>query len=416
MKVLILAGWLAGGGAERVVVHLVQSSDLVGADVELGLLRREGAYFAEVADVDCLHYRSWGERLFPSDGSNSTFYQPHRLLMAAITGPLVYRDIISKVAPDVVMSIGRGPNYLTWLALAGMGASRPAWIARDGNNLTANTTAETNAKWRRGLGIKLLRKVYASADCLLTNATGLASDFGSVLGIDRKRISVVPNPIDLDRIRRLAAQPPAHAMDEPFILSVGRLNYQKGHDLLLHAFAKSAHRATHRLVVAGEGVEEGKLRALAGELGIADRVSFIGFQDNPWAWMSRSDLFVLPSRWEGCPNALGEALACGVPSLSSDCRFGPSELIAHGKDGWLAAVEDGEAFAAAMDRLLGDSALRESLGAAARSNMERFGLRSVLPQFGTLFADVAERRSREMRPSESGRGAGTSGSLAQALE
>lgn len=393
LKVLVLAGWLSGGGAERVVVHLLGGSDLVGSDVELGLLRREGAYIGDV-DQRLIHSRGWGERLFPSEGTNASFYLPHRIAMGAITGPLIYRQIIREVRPDVIMSVGRGPNMLVYLALATMGADRPAWIARDGNNLGRMTSDEALGGARRRLGLAITRKAYRTADCLLVNSDALAADMAQVLELDRRSIRVIHNPLDIAAIRRSAADKAPLPIDGPFIFTAGRLVHQKGHDVLIRAFAASAFRSSHRLVIAGEGPELEPLQALAGELGVADRLVFPGFQANPWAWMKRSNLYLLPSRWEGCPNALAEALACGAPAVASDCRFGPSELIEHGRDGWLVRPEDPQALAQAIDTLLGDARLRKRLGAAAAKSMEQFDREQILPQYGALFAEAAERSRR----------------------
>ena len=393
MKVLVLTGWLNGGGAERVVVQLLGGPDLVGADVQLGLLRREGAYINDV-DPRLIHTRAWGERLFPRDGTNASFYMPHRIAMSALTGPLVFRQLIREVGPEVVLTVGRGPNLLAYAAMAGMGAERPAWIVRDGNNIGRMTSDEALGGRRKQLGLTLTRKAYRSADCVLVNSYALAGDMADFLGLHDGSVRVLKNPLDIGSIRRAAGENVSLGVDRPFIFSAGRLTHQKGFDVLIRAFASSAFRKSHRLVIAGEGADLDKLRALAGSLGVAERLIFPGFQKNPWAWMRRSDLYLLPSRWEGCPNALAEALACSVPAVASDCRFGPSELITHGRDGWLVTPEDPDILSDAIDTLLGNAELRAQLGVAAGKRMEQFDRHRILPQFGSLFAEVARKRLR----------------------
>ena len=396
MKVLVLTGWLNGGGAERVVVQLLGGSKLIGADVELGLLRRQGAYIDDV-DPRIIHTRGWGERLFPSNGTNASFYRPHRIAMSAITGPLVFRDVVTETRPDVVMSVGRGPNLLTFAALAGLGAERPAWIVRDGNNLRRMTGDEALGGRRRRLGLALTRRAYRSADCVMVNSHALAGDMAEFLGVDARSVRVVKNPLDIASIRRAAAEDFPLGIEGPFIFSAGRLTHQKGFDVLIRAFAASGFRRSHRLVIAGEGADHQALEALAATLGLSERVVFPGFQRNPWAWMRRADLYVLSSRWEGCPNALAEALACGAPAVASDCPFGPSELVTHGQDGWLVRPEDVGALGPAIDRLLSQGELRQGLGAAAARTMERFDRERILPQFGALFAEVARKRRIPVR-------------------
>jgi len=392
LKVLVLTGWLSGGGAERVVVNLLKGSNLVGGRVELGLLRRQGAYIDDV-DPSLIHARSWGERLFPSDGSNSSFYQPHRIAMSALTGPLVFRQIIKATGPDLVLSIGRGPNLLTLGALAGMRVERPAWIVRDGNNIVRMTGDEALGGVRRSLGLELTRRAYRAADCVLVNSIALARDMADFLDAGESAVRVIRNPLDIESICR-AAREDITAIEGPFIFSAGRLVHQKGYDVLVSAFAASAFTRSHKLVIAGEGPELNALQALACELGVAGQVVFPGFQKNPWAWMRHCDLYVLSSRWEGCPNALAEALARGAPAVATDCRFGPSELITHQHDGWLVRAEDPVLLAQAIDTLVSNAQLRAGLGVAATQRMEEFDLKRILPQYGALFAEAVRQRRR----------------------
>jgi glycosyltransferase involved in cell wall biosynthesis len=137
------------------------------------------------------------------------------------------------------------------------------------------------------------------------------------------------------------------------IVSVGRLNYQKGFDLLLRAFHRCHGRLSNtRLTVVGEGPEEGSLRMLAQEYGISGAVSFVGQKMNPFPYMVHADFLVLSSRWEGSPNTVLEALGCGTPVLAFDCPGGTAEIITEGKNGWLVPAEDWEGLAERMIRIV----------------------------------------------------------------
>src|SRR3978361_1858772 len=133
LRVLLLLSWLNGGGAERVAVHLMNRSDPSRLDMRMGVLRRAGPYLPLVGPARLPH-RDWGEVWFRSGGSDRSFYAPHRMAMSAMVAPLVYRSIIREVRPDVVMSFAKGTNLVVGLGTAGMGAARPCWIAREGNN------------------------------------------------------------------------------------------------------------------------------------------------------------------------------------------------------------------------------------------------------------------------------------------
>ena len=136
------------------------------------------------------------------------------------------------------------------------------------------------------------------------------------------------------------------------ILAVGRLSAQKDFATLLEAFAKVARARLVRLIVLGEGEERESLSALADELGAASDVDLPGFAQNPYAYMSAADLFVLSSKWEGSPNVLVEAMACGTPVVSTNCPSGPEEILADGAYGPLVPVGDVDGLAEAMIELL----------------------------------------------------------------
>jgi len=158
---------------------------------------------------------------------------------------------------------------------------------------------------------------------------------------------------------------------------------------LLRAFAESAHRTTHRVVLVGRGSHEQQLRELADELNIADRVTFAGWQDNPWSLMRRASLFVLPSRWEGFGNVVIEALACGAPVVVSDCSYGPKEIIRNGVDGLVFPVDDVKETTRAIDRVLGDSALAARLTAAGKARARDFDVPVIVRRYEALFEELA---------------------------
>lgn len=388
-RVLLLLASLHGGGAERVAVQLLGGLDPARFDVRMGLLRAAGPYLAG-ADTARIVVAAEGDQRFDFDGANAALYRPGKLLGTVFAAPRAFRAMIAEFRPDVVLSFLKGTNLIVWRALAGLdGATRPRWIAREGNNLLAVIEEETPGPLAAQAVRALTARAYRRADRVLTLSEDSAAEITGQLRLDPARVAWIPNPVDLVTVRRLAQEPLANQPPRPFVLAVGRLEHQKGHDLLLRAFAKSGAAASHDLVILGQGSLESELRALARRLAIARQVRFAGFVANPFAWMAQCDLFVLPSRWEGFGSALAEAQAAGAPVLVADCDYGPREIVAHGTSGWLVPVGDEAALGAAMTRLLGDAALRERLAAGGQASAERYASPTIVERYARLIEGVA---------------------------
>jgi len=388
LKVLLLLTSLHGGGAERVAVHLLNSFDPARFDVRMGLLRAAGPYLAE-ADASRIAVAPDGDRRFDFDGPNSGLLRPGKLLNGIRGAPRAFRAMIEEFRPDVVLSFLKGTNLIVSRALAGLDGEAPRWIAREGNNVLAVITEETPGALAAKAVRALTARAYRQADRVLTLSAGLAGDIAGQLRLDPAKVAWIPNPVDVESVRARGREPLADPPPRPFVLTAGRLEHQKGHDLLLRAFAGSGAAASHDLVILGKGSLEAELRRLAQHLGIARYVRFAGFAANPFAWMAACDLFVLPSRWEGFGSVLAEAMAAGGPVLAADCDYGPREIVEHGVSGWLVPVEDEAALGTAMMRLLSDTGLRERLASAGQASAERFALPTILARYGALLQETA---------------------------
>jgi glycosyltransferase involved in cell wall biosynthesis len=391
IRVMLLLSSLHGGGAERVAVHLLNRSDESLLDVRMGLLRRSGPFLPD-ADESRIAVSPVGERFLKFEGHNSSFYRPHKLLAGGILAPLNVARMMRDFRPHVVMSFLKGMSVITYAALKACGRQRPRWIAREGNNTFAVIADELSHPAAKALVTRVTSHCYRAADCFLANSHHMAQGLEKDLALDPTRVRVIHNPIDLANVRQLSKESlPGHEGRE-FIVTAGRLEFQKGHDLLLRAFAASAACRNLDLLILGRGTREAELKQLAAELGIGDRVHFRGFQENPWAWFSRAKLFVLPSRWEGFPSVVAEALACGVPALVTDCEFGPKEVVEHGISGWVVPPEDVDAFRNAMDAILTNPELSRRLAGNGPARAARFGIDEMLQQYASLFAEQAMHR------------------------
>jgi len=200
-----------------------------------------------------------------------------------------------------------------------------------------------------------------------------------------KNTKTIYNPIDLKLIdRKLIASKP---FEFDYILATGRLNRQKGFDILIKAFAKTNLRKRVKLVILGEGKERKNLEKLIVELDLKKQVLLYGKVDNPFVYMKYAKYFILSSRYEGFANVLLEVLACGTPVIVTDCETGTSEIIESEKNGLLVSVEDEEALKMAMERLFYDRELYERLKINTRKDIEKFNANNIIKEWMTLFEE-----------------------------
>jgi glycosyltransferase involved in cell wall biosynthesis len=178
------------------------------------------------------------------------------------------------------------------------------------------------------------------------------------------------------------------------VLGVGRLQSEKGFDLLIRAFASLADQFPDwQLVIFGEGPERNALTDLAHSLGVASRIRLAGPTSDPFVGVGNEDLFVFSSRYEGFGMALAEAMAAGMPVVSFDCPSGPGRIVRHDIDGLLVPPEDVRALAGAMHRLMADPAARARLAARAPEVTERYSPTHIFDRWDRLIRDVLENAS-----------------------
>ncbi len=222
---------------------------------------------------------------------------------------------------------------------------------------------------KRWMYVWMMRTFYKWADLIVTVSKGVADDVLQLTGLDPAKVTVIYNPVVTPDIAERAAEPIKHPWlsdsDIPIILGIGRLTKQKDFHTLVRAFAHVRKSRPCRLIILGDGGDLDSLRSLALERGVSEEVNFPGFQQNPFAWISKSDIFVLSSRWEGFGIVLVEAMALGVPVVSTDCPNGPREILKDGRYGELVPVGDDAALAGAMAKALQDPVSSSVLIAAS---------------------------------------------------
>ena len=243
----------------------------------------------------------------------------------------------------------------------------------------------------------LLCRAYRQATRTLAVSEGVRQAAAKFYGLSAHQIQTLPNFFDIEQLDRLAAQPlPAQEQRRPppwcELVASGRLHRQKGFDLLIEAMARLAHRGQRpvHLRILGDGPEAPSLREQIARLGLQQHVTLAGYRSNPLPYYRQADLFCLPSRYEGLPNALAEAMACRVPVLAADCPSGPRELLAGGQYGGLVPAGDPAALADAIEDFLRSPTPWRERVEPARTWLERtYGPEAIMDRLHALLEDAA---------------------------
>ena len=320
-----------GGGAERVMVNIANGLCRRGHDVDLLVARRSGPYVNSVSQD--VRIRAFSGRLVGAMRPLIRYIRKYRPVSILAAGEHAC----------VVAAIARSLSFCrTRLALSLHNAIQP-------QRMSANELKDR-------VNPALIRLFYPAADRIVTVSEELRGEALRIIGGNASKFVSIYNPLFSEELVRCAAASANHPWlehkDAAVVVAAGRLTAQKGFDTLLRAFALVYKRLPAHLIVLGEGPERSRLGALGRELGITDSIDFVGFVANPYAYMSRSNVLVMSSRWEGFGNVLVEGMASGTQVVSTDCPYGPREILDHGRYGALVPIDDPAAMAdAIVDRI-----------------------------------------------------------------
>jgi glycosyltransferase involved in cell wall biosynthesis len=220
---------------------------------------------------------------------------------------------------------------------------------------------------------------------IITCSSGLEKNLNNHYGLNNTKI--IYNPIDLNLIdQKLLALKP---FEFDYILAVGRLSRQRGHDILIKSFAKSSLKNKVKLVILGEGKERKNLENLINDLKIMDKILLPGNVENPFVYMKYAQFFIHSSRCEGLSMVLLEALACNAPVIATNCcEISPYEVMKNEVNSLLVPSEDEELLKDAMERLYNDRELYFKLKSNARKSIERFDIGNIVKDWLNLFKEV----------------------------
>lgn len=347
---------LGGGGAQRVATILLHHIDKGRFEPALIMVKKEGPYLAEVPDgVSVIDLKAKRARY--------AFLKIVRL--------------IRKRRPDVVFSSQGYINLLIAISIPLL-PRKTHFIARETN--IPSLVNKQSRYWR--LLSLLYRNYYKRFDTIICQSEDMKQDLVAYAGIQEAKLRVIHNPINFPQIeKKMSVRKTCFPAGKKNILAAGKFMHQKGFDLLLHAFSQIADPNVH-LTILGEGPEEENLRSMTYRLALGDRVTFPGFTSNPYVYMRQADLFVLSSRFEGLPNVVLEANACGTPVVAFDCPGGISEIIEEGVNGWKVNPQDTTALASSIVKA---SQSRLDPKRVKEYVADRFPLKEIVAQYEDVF-------------------------------
>lgn len=347
---------LHGGGIQRVMLNLAEGFLQAGLPVDLVTLQAEGELLPAVPG---------GARLVDLKKRRALF---------ALTGLMRY---LQTESPRALLA---SQPHLNVLAILARGLARSSTRVVISEHIAFEDAARNAARWLDGWTASMGRIFYRRADGIVAVSHGVARQLIRATRVPPHMVRVIYNPILTPSFYTRKTSPVEHAWlaeKIPLILSAGRLTAQKDQATLLRAFAILLKSRPARLILLGQGEERAALLKLAQELKIENEVSLPGFVQNPFGFMARAKLFALSSRWEGFGNVLVEAMACGLPIVSTDCPSGPAEILAGGKFGLLTPPGDAPALAAAMLETLAHPISAQTL----KTRAQDFSSAAIVPLY-----------------------------------
>lgn len=366
-RLMLVTSGLGAGGAERVIASLAGHWTAAGAEVVIVTFDRP--------DDPIFHDLPEGVRVRRLGIDRKSVRGPAFLVPFLRIAAL--RRLVREDRPAALVSFLTKINLMALVATVGTGVP----VAASERNNPERQRA--HPAWNAALKL-----FYRRADAIVCQT---ADSVRCLPERARGRAVVIPNPV----IDYGVARDP----DRRILVAVGRLEPQKGFDLLVDAFDRIADRHPDwRLQIWGEGPQRSALAAEIAARGRGDRIALCGLTERPGGWLAEAGAFVLSSRFEGFPNVLGEAMAAGVPVVSTRCDFGPSDLVDDGETGILVEPDDPAALAEGLDRMLASGPLRQRLSGAAALAARRYAPDRIWSAWDELLCGLLRKKGRAEAP------------------
>ena len=325
-RVAVFVPTMHGGGAERAMLMFCRELLRLGFRVDLLTVSFEGPL----------------RELIPQ-GISGVDLRSRKATLAVFK--LV--SYLRRQRPLALYSTISNANVVASLAGKLAGASTKT-IVRE-SNAPLSTPKNTLSRW---VTFKAAPYAYRLSHGVIAVSNGVAHELEMLAPHLSKKMRVIATPVISDEVLAQGAEAVDHPWfrhhDKPIILGAARLEPHKGLLSVVRAFSKVRVDKDARLVILGEGTQQQRLELEVERLGLQEHVALLGFQKNPFAFMSKANAFVLASEFEGLPNVLIQAMAFGTPIVSTDCKSGPAEILEGGRLGTLVPVHDEDALAQGM--------------------------------------------------------------------
>ncbi|MGG6269753.1 glycosyltransferase [Leptolyngbya sp. AN03gr2] len=336
-RVAFLARDLQGGGLERIVLNLLTSLSEQGVELDLVVASLEGAFVDRIPES--VRVISLNVQI-----NNSTKGSLKLLL------PLI--QYLRKERPIALVSHLVFINSIVVLAKKLSGVRCQLVLVEHlplFQNLSIDVPQSRTIK-------KIMQWFYPHADAVVSVGEAMATQLKTDLKLKDSIVHVIENPVIDQSLYQRSLEPCDHPWfkpeQPPVFLAAGRFTAQKDFATLIDAFARVRRTREARLVILGDGQLRAAHTQQIQALGIEADVDLPGFEPNPYPFMRQATVFVLSSRWEALPTVLIEAMGCGCQVISTDCPFGPKEILAEGKYGRLVPMQDAIALSVAMQESL----------------------------------------------------------------
>lgn len=369
-KLMVIIHSLRGGGSERVLINLLKGLERDKFSILLILYERVFD-FSLPEDIETKILDIYTSR------------NPFKLTKGFLQKIVKLAGLIRDYKPDVIFSLLSSTNVTTIFAKL-FSRRKCKLIVSEHTHPSVNLDNEVYG----GITKVFVKSLYRHADTVIAVSDGIKGDLIKNFNISEGKIVVIYNPVDIEEIRRLSQENVDHRWFKdklPVVVSVGRLTKQKGYPYLIRAFSIVREKVSCKLLIIGEGEEKKRLINMAKEYNLERDIEFLGFQKNPFKYMRNATVFVLSSLYEGFGNVIVEAMALGLPVISTDCPSGPSEIIENGKNGLLVKVGDENDLAHAILNVLTNNNLRENLGREAKIRADFFSIERIVKNYLEVF-------------------------------